>query len=1220
MPNDYYANKVVFGDTTIMDISDTTASPEDVAEGEIFYAANGARSVGTGAGGGYVLPVASANTLGGIKVGSNLSIDNNGVLSADSAGYVEGDGITIENNTISLDIEYLTASRLGVVSDDEKGANGGVATLDENGKLSNSQLSTASANVLGGIKVGNGLSIDGNGVLSADGGSSDIQIAQLSQSAYDALPDSSKKDSSKIYFIGESVSIFEQMTWGGLTSFSGEYIWTDGTNTYYSDGSTVNYALFGDIWYPGTWSGSNQPTIYGQHVWTDGTNTYYSNDYDQYKFNVNTWESMTWTGLTSFSGQQIWTDGTDIYYSYYSNQYKLNGTTWESMTWNKSSFVGQFIWTDGTNIYYSNDSSQWVLNNGSWEDMTWSGQSYLSGNRIWTDGTNTYYSYGYNQYKLNGTTWESMSWSGLTYFQGYDIWTDGTNIYYSYGSSQYKLKRFNTDGIYYINNNYSKLPTAVEVGAIPVTQMGVAYGVATLDYNGKIPTNELPNCAQAIELSQDQYNNLYQGDKTDPAKIYFINGQEPWRGLTSFYGRRVWTDGVNTYHSDGYSQYKLNGTTWETMTWSGFTDFSGEYVWTDGTNVYYSNSSIQYKLNGTTWERMTWGGNQYFYGNDIWTDGTNIYCSYGEYDQYKLNGTTWEDMTWSGYSDLYGSNIWTDGTNIYYSDGEYQYVLNDTTWESKSWSMYPSLDLYGSNIWTDGTNIYSSDGEYQYKFYYRNYWAPISWSGLTNFYANDIWRHGANTYYSYGTSQYVLNGTTWVSPPIPNENGRRIYYIDNNYIKSPYELPTASASTLGGVKVGSGLSIDANGVLSSTGGGGSTYTAGDGIDIENATISLDIDYLTASRLGVISDDEKGVNNGVATLDNSGKVPTSQLPSTEIPVASANVLGGIKVGTNLSIDNNGVLSATGGGGSSAWGNIIGTLSDQTDLNSELNNKFDIRNIRSSSIGDNDTIPYATYDDSAKYRIPFGALRQYATSSVCQLIRKTVGFTAKNYADVAKTIIGVDAYGNVNTKKATLVIECDQDMRGYRISMDTLVMNNFSLIRVADTESYPLPMLVSWDDIESYEIPSVYPKGNSVNYLVFEFTKSTDISISDIEALELMVTDSGVTDYEYEPAHITVEEEINKKISGNWHTWEISNVTYDKIVLAEGNTTAVFPNVNDDCAYNPYIQCAKGVSPPLITDMYITANNECIVTFTAVTSSQVGSGQTSACSIKLLSIGV
>ena len=68
-----------------------------------------------------------------------------------------------------------------------------------------------------------------------------------------------------------------------------------------------------------------------------------------------------------------------------------------------------------------------------------------------------------------------------------------------------------------------------------------------------------------------------------------------------------------------------------------------------------------------------------------------------------------------------------------------------------------------------------------------------------------------------------------------------------------YSLPVAGADTLGGVKVGSGLSIDANGVLS-----GDSYS--------------------------------------------------------LPVAGANTLGGVKVGSGLSIDANGVLSASGGGGS------------------------------------------------------------------------------------------------------------------------------------------------------------------------------------------------------------------------------------------------------------------------------------------------------------------
>lgn len=129
---------------------------------------------------------------------------------------------------------------------------------------------------------------------------------------------------------------------------------------------------------------------------------------------------------------------------------------------------------------------------------------------------------------------------------------------------------------------------------------------------------------------------------------------------------------------------------------------------------------------------------------------------------------------------------------------------------------------------------------------------------------------------------------------------------------------------------------------------------------------------TEARNALIDQSEKGAAGGVATLDNSGKVPSSQLPSYVddvlegyyhdgkfystftpgesgesdtysgemtgetgkiyvdkptnqsyrwsgsvyivisspyvLPTASAQVLGGVKVGNNLSIDNNGVLSA------------------------------------------------------------------------------------------------------------------------------------------------------------------------------------------------------------------------------------------------------------------------------------------------------------------------
>ena len=56
-------------------------------------------------------------------------------------------------------------------------------------------------------------------------------------------------------------------------------------------------------------------------------------------------------------------------------------------------------------------------------------------------------------------------------------------------------------------------------------------------------------------------------------------------------------------------------------------------------------------------------------------------------------------------------------------------------------------------------------------------------------------------------------------------------------------------------------------------------TDGNGVVINSSNnIGLDISYLTASRVGYISATEKGANSGVAELNSSGKVPSSQLPS------------------------------------------------------------------------------------------------------------------------------------------------------------------------------------------------------------------------------------------------------------------------------------------------------------------------------------------------------
>lgn len=102
-----------------------------------------------------------------------------------------------------------------------------------------------------------------------------------------------------------------------------------------------------------------------------------------------------------------------------------------------------------------------------------------------------------------------------------------------------------------------------------------------------------------------------------------------------------------------------------------------------------------------------------------------------------------------------------------------------------------------------------------------------------------------------GEEDYVLSGSgEWV----PQTGGG-----------GTYELPIASASVLGGIKVGDGLEIDENGVLSATGGGGGDSIAeGEGINITTdpqtgvKTISVD----TGNGLQINQDGELEIDPSI----------------------------------------------------------------------------------------------------------------------------------------------------------------------------------------------------------------------------------------------------------------------------------------------------------------------------------------------------------------------
>ena len=108
-------------------------------------------------------------------------------------------------------------------------------------------------------------------------------------------------------------------------------------------------------------------------------------------------------------------------------------------------------------------------------------------------------------------------------------------------------------------------------------------------------------------------------------------------------------------------------------------------------------------------------------------------------------------------------------------------------------------------------------------------------------------------------------------------------------------------------------------------------------DIPTKTSQLENDshYITASEAPVQSVNSKTgavhLNaSDVGALPDTTVIPTktSQLDNdsgfiTDIPIASATQLGGIKIGAGLSVTENGVLSATGGGTADAveWNNVL-----------------------------------------------------------------------------------------------------------------------------------------------------------------------------------------------------------------------------------------------------------------------------------------------------------
>lgn len=102
-----------------------------------------------------------------LVAGMNITIDNNNVISAGGADITAGQGLQKNGNEISLRPVGNT-NQLGGIYRSYHPEND-LLTIEPDGQAY-AQLPHAARNILGGIKVGSGLDIDGNGILSATGG------------------------------------------------------------------------------------------------------------------------------------------------------------------------------------------------------------------------------------------------------------------------------------------------------------------------------------------------------------------------------------------------------------------------------------------------------------------------------------------------------------------------------------------------------------------------------------------------------------------------------------------------------------------------------------------------------------------------------------------------------------------------------------------------------------------------------------------------------------------------------------------------------------------------------------------------------------------------------------------------------------------------------------------------------------------------------------------
>lgn len=209
---------------------------------------------------------------------------------------------------------------------------------------------------------------------------------------------------------------------------------------------------------------------------------------------------------------------------------------------------------------------------------------------------------------------------------------------------------------------------------------------------------------------------------------------------------------------------------------------------------------------------------------------------------------------------------------------------------------------------------------------------------------------------------------TGVADPVDDGDAVNKKYLDSH--GPEYTLPVASATTLGGVKVGANLTITPEGVLNATGGGGgggTEYVAGEGIVISGNTISTD----------------------------PAKVPTKEELDGYLPLAGGTMTGNIKfdsdsdyVGALVSDQDHVIMMGSQGEGAIMGSVSAGHSQTQVDavINANLNSKkASVQATRTTDGGSNVVIEAQDPDSANAVSVKVGAKAADVTGGTLSVYR-------------------------------------------------------------------------------------------------------------------------------------------------------------------------------------------------------------------------------------------